>query len=1010
MDAPATDHSSVFGALSFRFPFRKYQQMALDVVAHQAGRDHKYHLVAPPGSGKTIVGLELIRRFGCPSVVFAPTTTIQKQWQEKVSMFTPDPEWVGRHTSLDTSCLRELNFFTYQSLSTPGENLAFVEQVAVERWIDDLRSSGRVQTQEEAQQRIDTLREANRVAFRREVAKRYRRIKRDLLRENAVDGRRLLHANAQALIDRIVSLGTGTLVLDECHHLLDYWAFILRELIRALPEVRVIGLTATLPDLVNEVGYENYSDLLGDVDFEVPTPAVIKEGNLAPFRDLVYFCQPSRREMAYLNEIQGHFEAAVERITETEPFWDWVRRLVIRPANSDCVTEPFTDFYLREPDLALAATKYLLTRDQLLPADIPLMDEMLETLSMDDWLTLLEAFGLEVLKTSADPAHQALFYQLKEALTPFGISITESGIRHQRSVGDLLLALSESKDRAVATILRAELGELGEQLRAVVITDFERLSVRARRLKGVLDADAGSAVRVFHHLIADPETNTLDPVLVTGKVVLVDADNRVAIEAEVQRWAREYHAAISWDWRPTPSPWVMELAGGGRDWSPRVYVGLITGLFERGVTRCLVGTRGIFGEGWDALSLNTLIDLTSVTTRTGVQQIRGRGLRLDPNQPKKVTHNWDVVCVSPDFEKGEADLRRFVARHAHSWGVITGHTDGHAEKMGAPRMGRRVAGRIVRGVAHVDPDLAREWETESFGKLRLDRYTRRSLAAVSQRDLVRQAWRVGEGYENAATSAIEIHQPQAVRFRTVQTVERSLKGVTGRLVLVAAAVAVPAWYATATLSGAGLGAPQVLLLGLLGGAAGLVAAVNGRSALRIFRGSLVEQPAADGLQDMGSALLAALKAAGLASTDLGAADVRIIETESGGYEVYLDKASVEDVDTFCKSFTELLGPLDGARYLVERDGTRLRVLSLRPVWFLLRRILPTDMNIRAYHRVPSVLASHRGRAEVFAGFWRQYVGGGRLVFARTAAGRQALVNSGLARKGHVPHLAFEYWR
>ena len=135
------------------------------------------------------------------------------------------------------------------------------------------------------------------------------------MRDGALDGRQFLHPNARDLIERIVALGTGTVVLDECHHLLDYWAFILRELIRALPGVRVVGLTATLPDPANPSEYENYTSLLGDVDFEVPTPAVVKEGNLAPYRDLVYFCQPSPREHAYLDEIQKYFEAVVWKAT-----------------------------------------------------------------------------------------------------------------------------------------------------------------------------------------------------------------------------------------------------------------------------------------------------------------------------------------------------------------------------------------------------------------------------------------------------------------------------------------------------------------------------------------------------------------------------------------------------------------------------------------------------------------------------------------------------------------------
>ncbi len=288
----------LFSDLHFRYSFWRYQEMILEVVAQKAATEDKFHIVAPPGSGKTIVGLELVRRFACPAVIFAPTTTIQTQWQEKLALFTDDPGWIARHSSLDAKHLADINVLTYQVLSTPGEHLAFVERVAVERWVDDLLASDRARTEDEARARIATLQETNPAQFRREVSKRYRRVKRELLRSGDVDGRQFLHPNARDLIDRIVARGVQTLVLDECHHLLDYWAFILRTLITPLPDVRVVGLTATLPDPANQNEYENYASLLGDVDFEVPTPAVVKEGNLAPYRDLVYFCEPSARELA----------------------------------------------------------------------------------------------------------------------------------------------------------------------------------------------------------------------------------------------------------------------------------------------------------------------------------------------------------------------------------------------------------------------------------------------------------------------------------------------------------------------------------------------------------------------------------------------------------------------------------------------------------------------------------------------------------------------------------------
>ena len=39
-----------------------------------------------------------------------------------------------------------------------------------------------------------------------------------------------------------------TLVLDECHHLLEVWGRLLRDVLAELPDAFVLGLTATPPD------------------------------------------------------------------------------------------------------------------------------------------------------------------------------------------------------------------------------------------------------------------------------------------------------------------------------------------------------------------------------------------------------------------------------------------------------------------------------------------------------------------------------------------------------------------------------------------------------------------------------------------------------------------------------------------------------------------------------------------------------------------------------------------
>ena len=97
-----------------------------------------------------------------------------------------------------------------------------------------------------------------------------------------------------------------------------------------------------------------------------------------------------------------------------------------------------------------------------------------------------------MLKLSPDRADHALLARLRTILLPFGYTLTERGMRQGRSAGELVLAFSEAKDDAVTQILTAEGQALGDGLRAVVVTDFERMSSGVRPLDGVLDRDAGA--------------------------------------------------------------------------------------------------------------------------------------------------------------------------------------------------------------------------------------------------------------------------------------------------------------------------------------------------------------------------------------------------------------------------------------------------------------------------------------------------------------------------------------
>lgn len=152
----------------------------------------------------------------------------------------------------------------------------------------------------------------------------------------------------------------------------------------------------------------------------------------------------------------------------------------------------------------------------------------------------------------------------------------------------------------------------------------------------------------------------------------------------------------------------------------------------------MIGTRGLFGEGWDSQALNTLVDLTSATSPVTVKQLRGRSIRIQTEgsfSKNKVANNWDVVCIAPDLEKGLNDYKRFTKKHKQFFGISDD-------------------GQIEKGVGHVHPDLSEITQKDVFkraNELNDDMATR-----AMDRSSIYKLWQVGAEYRNKITKCIEI--------------------------------------------------------------------------------------------------------------------------------------------------------------------------------------------------------------------------------------------------------------
>ena len=432
---------------------------------------------------------------------------------------------------------------------------------------------------------------------------------------------------------------------------------------------------------------------------------------------------------------------------------------------------------------------------------------------------------------------------------------------------------------------------------------------------------------------------------------------------------------------------------------------MVTEAFERGLTKCLVGTRGIFGEGWDSISLNTLIDLTSVTTSTSVRQLRGMSIQTDPSWPRKLAHNWDVICVAPAFERGDSDLQRFVRRHSRYWGIVS--------QTSALSNRKTARGLVVKGVAHVDPDLAFRISLGQMNKIDFKTSNISMMKYTRSRDRTYDLWGVGDEYGRAFRTRLRDSMQRDLKFRTVYTMKTTLIRMLKELRL-----SVAMTFLLCTMYGINLvGLVDafhniILLLGIILTVSLLISlVVNVRSAYRLARRFMAEQPADAILLDVGRAIMSTLRDTQLVARGITPEYVRVAEQADSSYEVFLDYASPEDSEIFIAAFREVFQPVGNQRYLILRDDSRLPSLPLSPFWFVLRGWYRRKWGyLPSYHPVPKILATSKDRAESYAVHWRKYVGGGVLGSTYSEAGRKALFDARRQARPKVRDMSFEIWR
>lgn len=604
----------------FKYPWRKYQKRVLDELETHL-QDKHLHVVAPPGSGKTILGLEVARKLNAPTLILAPTVAIRNQWiQRFCSLFLQTdsvPAWISK----DIRNPKFLTVATYQGLHAACSNDKTPEYML------------------EEEENID---DENEEATPKTTSKKLNEIAEILINQNI-----------------------KTVVLDEAHHLKNEWWATLTK-IKELLNPTIIGLTATPPYDVTYAEWEKYIELNGLVDAEISVPELVAEGDLCPHQDYVYFSVPSKNEGERIEEFRTTAEALYKEISADDKLFANISNCTVFKA-----PEENLDWIYSNMAYYSAGLIFLASRGAKIPQEhidiIEAEEQILPPLNFE-WLeTLLEFYlfnGAEFFE-----AQKTKKLSLEKKLRLAGILNKQqiSFIKNKNITKSLTSSIS--KLYTIQKITDFEYEQLGNALRIVILTDFIHKDFLIAAAENNIPLTKLGAVPIFEQL-RRTNTNGKKIGVLTGSLIIVP-------ESVIELLKLKLLQLNIHDIQTIPLPYdehYHQLILSERIKHDIVHV--ITEIFQEGAIEVLIGTKALLGEGWDAPAINALILASFVGSFVLSNQMRGRAIRTQKNNALKTGNIWHLVCLDPTTKDGGTDLDLLKRRFKSFVGVSAAEGEG----------------------------------------------------------------------------------------------------------------------------------------------------------------------------------------------------------------------------------------------------------------------------------------------------------------------------------------------
>lgn len=874
----------------FRYSWRKYQKQFLDNLQDYLSDNH-LHIVAPPGSGKTVLGLEIMLRINNPTLIVAPTLAIRNQWAQRFrELFLQSdtlPEWI----SFDLNKPAFVTLATYQGIHSV--------------------------------------------------------IKRDA--ESKTVEKKL---NNDSFLKLIKKLKIGTLILDEAHHLKNAWWQSIITIKDQLNPI-VVALTATQPFDVSESEWQNYIELNGPVDAEISVPELMLEGDLCPHQDLIYFTLPTLEEKLSIDQIYQYADnlykeikqdsVIIEAIVNHYIYKDPEKHLEWIYDNVSSYTSGL--IFMNAIGIKIADIHFQIIGDE--QKYIPEFDFF--------WLEELLEFYLftdDIHFKKYEDSRQAVANRLKRN----SILKNKTISLFQNEKLEHILNAGSGKLEAIRNITISESENFGNDLRMVILTDFIRKEFIANDIEPTPSPDKMGVAPIFEILKNDPLVGK-DIGVLTGSLVILP---------------RELANQLVKDF-PDKDVSLSEMKSDGnfvqiypKDNNQSFLVEIVTHFFQEGRINILIGTKSLLGEGWDAPKINSLIVASFVSSYVLSNQIRGRAIRTDKDNPEKVSNIWHLICFNERDPEGGMDYQKMVKRFKTFVGVSN-------------RENEQIENNIERLNIKTIEKIS---EIEEINK--------EMISLACRKNELKDKWNraLKKGDHLVEEIQIESQDPDKWQEKKFKSLSKSIGHFMGMLISSVLMFwaeflggIIKSLKSFQTLEGA------YLFIFLFGIASFITyGGMFYRSLMQYLRYKNISK----NLEKIARAILSSLISERAIRTSNEKLKIVVSSDERGNSICHLEGGSYSEASIFILTLQELLSKIDNPRYLLKTKG----ILFLK--------------NSINYYPVPDIFGRNKKSAELFARNWIEESGAASLLFTRTIEGRKLLLTlrfKALVRKNkHIEHI------